>query len=73
MIWYFMLVPTVTTNPWRSKASRSLPLPPPVRHLLPRSLRKIKGEMWTIFYVASVSIPMLNEMDDEVENEVILP
>ena len=27
--------------------------------------------MWTIFYVASVSIPMLNKMDDEVKNEVM--
>ena len=26
--------------------------------------------MWTIFYVASVSIPILNEIDVEVNNEV---
>ena len=60
-----------------SLAVQGEPLPP-TNHLrwgncCHWSLRKNKGEMWTIFYVASVSIPMLNEMDDEVENEVILP
>ena len=69
---YIKLDPNITTildGPRRAAPSH---YPPPVRHLVPRPLRKIKGEMWTIFYVASISIPILDEMVDEMRYEVIL-
>ena len=76
MISYSVLAPSITSIPWnnpKTKASRSLPLTTSVEASSATCpYEKSKGEMWTIFYVASISILNLYEMVDGMSYGMIL-